>query len=132
MRMAHAMAVILLIWVSLALGVGQVGGAGRWGVCWVINCSLYEFRNVQRERISKQNRIISISSGLIEVWCFGLPVALGKGRCLGGCLGASEGMGVSPHACTCIHTQPHACMHMYACIEIANGCQHGGIHVYCV
>ena len=36
--------VILPIWVSLALGVGQAGG----GVSRVNNYSQYEFRNVQR------------------------------------------------------------------------------------
>ena len=28
------------------------------------------------------------------------------------------------HACICTH------IHMYTCLEIANGCPHGGIHVY--
>ena len=44
----------------------------------------------------------------------------------GGCLEASESMEGCPYTCT------HACasMHMYTCIEIANGYQHGGIHVY--
>ena len=37
--------------------------------------------------------------------------------------GVSGNMGVS-------HTCAHACTHMYTCIEIANGHQHGGIHVY--
>ena len=55
-------------------------GWGRWvGVSGVVSYSLYEFRNVQRYRIFKQNRIISISSRLIEFWCFGLPAALGVG-----------------------------------------------------
>ena len=44
-------------------------------------------------------------------------------RWVGGCLRTSEGMG-------CPHMHAHAHMHMYTCIEIANGCQHGGIHVY--
>ena len=37
----------------------------------------------------------------------------GGDRWVGGCLGASGGMGVSSHACTCmcIHTHPHT--HMY-------------------
>ena len=42
---------------------------------------------------SKQNQIISISSRLIEFWCFGLPAALGVGwvgvwgwGVVGGCL----------------------------------------------
>ena len=89
--------VILPIWVSSALG----GGAGGWGVSGMINYSIYEFRNVQRQRIS-------ISSGLTEFWCFGPPAALGR-RQMGG--GASGGMGGVPthmhmhvHACTCTHT----------------------------
>ena len=57
---------------------------------------------------------------------FGLPAALGRGQ-VGG--GASGGMGVSPHTCTCMRMHAHAHMHIYTCIEIANGCQHGGIHV---
>ena len=48
----------------------------------------------------------------------------GGGRWVEGYLGASGGMGGCPH----MHT--HVCMHMYTCIEIANGHQHGGIHVY--
>ena len=41
----------------------------------------------------------------------------------GGCLGASEGMGGVP---THMHMHTHTCTHMY---KIANGHQHGGIHV---
>ena len=41
---------------------------------------------------------------------------------------ASGGMGVSPHTCTRMHA--HAHMHIYTCLEIANGRRHGGIHVY--
>ena len=38
--------------------------------------------------------------------------------------------GASPHTrtCTCMHAHAHT--HIYTCIEIANGRQHGGIHVY--
>ena len=57
----------------------------------------------------KQNRIISISSGLIEFCCFGPPVALGRGQVGGGCQGHRA------HACACTH------MHIHTCIEIANG-----------
>ena len=53
------------------------------GVYGLNNYSLYEFRSVQRLRIFKQNRIISISSGLIKFWCFGLPATLGRGRWVG-------------------------------------------------
>ena len=54
------------------------------GVSGVISYSLYEFGNVQRQRIFKQNRIILISSRLIEFWCFGLPAALGVRGVYGG------------------------------------------------
>ena len=57
----------------------------------------------------------------IELWCFGLPVALGRGQVGGGA------WGVSPHRC--IHMHAHAHTHIYTCIEIANGRRHGGIHV---
>ena len=42
-------------------------------------------------------------------------------------VGVSGGMGGVP---TCTHMDAHAHAHMYTCIEIANDCQHGGIHVY--
>ena len=77
----------------------------------MISYSLYEFRNVQRLRIFKQNRIISISSGLIEFCCFGLPAALGRGQVGGGVSGASGGMGGVPtHTHT--HTHIHTCIHV--------------------
>ena len=41
----------------------------------------------------------------------------------------SGALGVSPHICTCMYMHTHTCIHMYTCIEIANGRQHGGIHV---
>ena len=88
---------ILLIWVSSALGVGQVGG----GVSWVNNYSLYGFRSVQRYWIFKQNQTISISSELIEFWCFGLPAALGNRQVGGGIWGHGR---VSPHTCTHMYT----------------------------
>ena len=51
----------------------------------------------------KENRIISISSRLIEFWCFGLPVGLGVG---GGWLGVGGGwLGCPPHMCTCTRTR---------------------------
>ena len=60
----------------------------------------------------KQNRIISISSRLIEFWCFGLLVALGVGG-LGGCgwgwLGGAP-THVHMHAHARTHTHAHACM----------------------
>ena len=50
----------------------------------------------------------------------------GGGRWVGGIWGHLQAWGVSP--CTCMHT--HTRMHIYICIEIANGCRHGGMHVY--
>ena len=58
--------------------------------------------------------------GSLQLW--------GGGRWLG-VSGASGGMGVSHHTCTCMCMHTHAHTHMYTCIEIANGRQHGGIHV---
>ena len=111
--------VILPIWAQL-WGVGQVGLSG------VISYSLMSLGMFR----GKENRIISISSGLIEFCCFGLPAALGRGHGVGGCLGGIWGHGGCPlHTRTCMHTHAHAHTHMYTCIEIANGCQHGGIHV---
>ena len=56
--------------------------------------------------------------GSLQLW--------GGGRLVGGHLGA---WGVSPHPCICTHMHTHANMHIYTCIEIANGHRHGGIHV---
>ena len=44
---------------------------------------------------------------------------------MGGHLGA---LGGCPPKGTCMHAHAHT--HIYTCIEIANGRQHGGIHVY--
>ena len=81
------------------------------------------------EESSNRIKLSRLVQGLIEFWCYGLPAALERGQVGGGCLGASVGMGVSPHVCTHMHMHGHAHTHMYTCIEIANGHQHGGIHV---
>ena len=86
------------------------GGAGGWGVSGVIRYSLYEFRNVQRLRIFKQSQIISISSRLIEFWCFGLPAALGVG---GGWIGVGCDWEVPPHMCTYTHMHAYAHTHSH-------------------
>ena len=75
---------------------------------------------------------IELSRLVQELLKFGVLGSLrlwGGGRWVGGCLGASGGMGVSPHVCTCMRMHVHTRMHMYTCIEIANGRRHGGIHV---
>ena len=60
--------------------------------------------------------------GSLQVW--------GGGRWVGGVWGQLGAWGVSPYACTHMCMHAHARMHMYTCIEIANGHRHGGIHVY--
>ena len=74
---------------------------------------------------------MSISSGLIEFWCFGLPAALGRGQVGGGHLGAWGGVTthMHMHACTCTHahlymyrnckwppTWRHPCLACLACL----------------
>ena len=53
----------------------------------------------------------------------------GGGRWVGECLWASGGMGGVPKYMHMHVHATHARMHMYTCIEIANGHRHGGIHV---
>ena len=110
------------------------GGTGGWGISRVTNYSLYELRNVQRQRLFKENLNILISSRLIEFWCFGIPAALGRRQVGGGVWGHLGACRVSLHTCTCMcthtHTHTHMRMHMYTCIEFANDHLHGGIHVY--
>ena len=72
-----------------------------------IKPSLYVCRKVQGSQIFKQNRIISISSRLIEFWCFGLPAALGMG---GGWMWCGVVGGCSPHMCTCTCMYAHTRM----------------------
>ena len=57
-----------------------------------------------RGKESSNNGNISISSGLIEFWCFGLPVAVGDG-------GRWVRCGVVGGAPTHVHV--HASMHIY-------------------
>ena len=66
---------------------------------------------------------IELSRLVQELLKFGVLGSLrlwGGVRWVGGCLGVSWGMGGCPH----MHTHAHT--HMY---RIANGRQHGGIHV---
>ena len=73
---------------------------------------------------------IEISQLVQDLLNFGVLGSLrlwGGGRwvwVVGGVFGHLGAWGVSPHACTCMH------IHVNAWLEIANGCQHGGIHVY--
>ena len=70
---------------------------------------------------------IELSQLVQELLKFGVLGSLrlwGGGRWVGGVWGYLGAWGVSPHTCTC--TCMHAHAHMY---RIANGRQHGGIHV---
>ena len=72
---------------------------------------------------------IELSRLVQELLKFGVLGCLrlwGGGRWVGRCLGASGSMGVSPHVRTHTRMHAHAHTHMYT---IANGHQHGGIHV---
>ena len=67
---------------------------------------------------------IELSRLVQELLKFGVSGSLrllGGGRWVGGIWGHGECPHVYAHAC--------ACMHMYTCIEIGNGHQHGGMHV---
>ena len=59
--------------------------------------------------------------GSLQLW--------GGGRWVGGCQGHLGAWGGVPPTCTGTRTYTHAHTHMYTCIEIANGHQHGCIHV---
>ena len=57
---------------------------------------------------------MSISSRLIEFWCFGVPAALGVG---GWVYGGGGGFGVPP---THVHMHVHACMHVHTHAHVVN------------
>ena len=74
---------------------------------------------------------IELSRLVQELLKFGVLGSLrlwGGGRWVGGggVWGYLGALGVFPHACTCMHMHAHAHTDMY---RIANGCQHGCIHV---
>ena len=59
---------------------------------------------------------------------FWAPCSSGEGA--GGWDGVSAGVWGHGGIPTHVHMHVHAHTHMYTCIEIANGCRHGDIHVY--
>ena len=81
------------------------------------------FRGKESSNRIKLSRLVQ---DLLSFGVLGSLQLWGRGRWVGGHLGAWL---VSPHTRThtCMHA--HAHMHIYTCIEIANGRQHGGIHV---
>ena len=83
-------------------------------------------------RDKESSNRIELSRLVQDLLNFGVLGSLwlwGGGRWVGGVRGIWGHGGVSPHTCTCMHTHAHVHTHMYTCIEIANGRQHGGIHV---
>ena len=66
-----------------------------------------------RGKESSNNRIISISSRLIEFWCFGLPAARGWGW-LGGAPHTHAHARMCMHASTCAHGKHDNFMQMAA------------------
>ena len=116
-------------------------GSRGWGWPTIIYISSGLFRGKE-----SLNRIknISISSRLIEFWCFGISAALGRGRWVG-CLGHRGCPYTCVHTCTCMHTHvymyrnckrlppwrhpclsclQHACAFMHVCV-----CVHMLVHV---
>ena len=75
---------------------------------------------------SNRNKLSRLVQDLLNFAILGSLQLWGGGRWVGGVWGHLETWGgVFPHACTCTHLHTH----MYTCIEIANGCRHGGINV---
>ena len=115
--------VILLIRVFSALGSGA-GGWGCLGWSAVVYMSSGMFKGKESSNRIELSRLVQ---DLLNFAVLGSLQLCGGVRGVGRVSGASRGMGVSPHTCT--HMCMHAEMHMYTCIEIANGHRHGGIHV---
>ena len=78
------------------------------------------FRGKESSNRIKLSRLVQ---ELLKFGVFGSLRLWGGGRWVEGCLGVSGAWGCVP---TCMHMHTHAHTHMY---RIANGCQHGGIHV---
>ena len=108
--------VILPIWVFSALG----DGAGGWGILgWstIVYMSSGMFRG--KESLNRIE-LSSISSGLIEFCCFGLPAALGRGQVGGGCQGHLGAWGgIPPH----MHTHAHARTCTYTHVYMYRNCK---------
>ena len=71
---------------------------------------------------SKRIELSRLVQDLLNLGVLGSLWLWGGSRWVG-VSGASGSIGGVP---TCMHMHMHT--HMYTCIEIANGCQHGGIH----
>ena len=93
--------VILQIWVSSALGVGQVGGGCRgWSAIVYMSSGMFRGKG-------SSNRI-ELSWLVQDLLNFGGLGSLQLWGWLGLWMGMGGGGGCTPHMCTCMHT--HACM----------------------
>ena len=91
--------VILSIWVSSALGVGQVGG-GCLGWSAIVYMSSGVFRGKESSNRIKLSRLVQ---DLLNFGVLGYLRLWGGGRWVGGIWGHGG----------CPHTHAHACMHMH-------------------
>ena len=99
--------VIFLIWVSLALGVGQVGG-GCPGWSTIVYMSWGMFRgkeSLNRIELSQLVQDLLNFAVLGSLWLWG------GGRWVGGVWEHLAAWGVSSHACTCTCTHTHVYMY---------------------
>ena len=81
---------------------------------------------------SNRIEISQLVQDLLNFGVFGSLRLWGGGRWVGGWVGGGVWGGSGGGGCHHTHTHACACTHMHVntCIEIANGCRHGGIHVY--
>ena len=91
-----------------------------------MSSGLVRVKNLQIELIELSRLVQDLLNfgilGCLQLW--------GGGRWVGGVWGHGGGcLQICAHA-HAMHAHAHT--HMYTCIEIANGCQHGGIHIYYV
>ena len=76
---------------------------------------------VRGKESSNRIELSRLVQDLLNLWCFGLPAALGRGQVGGHVWGICRHGGVPTHVhmhahiCTCMHMQTHTCtcMHMY-------------------
>ena len=103
-------------------GMGQVGGR-YLGWPAIIYMSSAVFRGKES---SNRIELSWLVQDLLSFGVLGSLQLLGRGRWVGGIWG----MKGCPNTCTHAFAFVHIYTHMYTCIEIANGCPHGDIHVY--
>ena len=100
---------ILPIWVSLALGVGQVDG-GYLGWPTIVYMSSVVFRG---QESSNRIEISWLVQDLLNFGVLGsLLLWVGGDRWVGGCLGAWGCPHICAHTCACMHMHTHTCIHV--------------------